>query len=130
MISFRTEKPLIPFFFCLFVAPWAHGEIRYIPLEEAENTRLCMLFSNRLTQAESDLRAATVAGGSALGKTNAEINAIRTRLKFERDYYMRKSAEACAAEEAEQQAKLDAEAQVSEPGAQAEAAESPAGSDE
>lgn len=85
------------------------AEIRYIPLEEAESKRKCLLFTNRLNESEEELRKATVAGGSVLGKTTVETNAIRTKLKFERDYYRRKSAEACA-EEAEREAEAEAEA--------------------
>ncbi len=84
----------------LSIAASAGAEIRYIPLEEAESTRKCLLWSTKLEKAEDELRLATVAGGSALGKTTVETNAIRTKLKFERDYFKRKAESACAEEAA------------------------------
>lgn len=75
-----------------------HAEINYIPLEEAEEVRLCLHYKRELARTLDELRDATVAGGSKVG-SSAEVNHIRTKLRFEKKHYTRKITEECDGED-------------------------------
>ncbi len=88
---------------CLLATGHVRAEINYIGLEEAEEVRLCLHFKQQLARTLDELRDATVAGGSKVG-SSAEVNAVRTKLRFEKKHYTKKVTETCEEEELDLQA--------------------------